>query len=382
MRIFLDSLILDGEPRFTADGYLVSAPRIARTGMQDYLAAELGLSGDPMRVIHVHRPESEVFSTDSMHSLAHLTVTDNHPRDLVNPKNWRQLTRGMSGGDVARDGEFIRVPMAIMDADSIAAIMAGKKELSVGYTADLDFTPGQLADGTNYDAVQKNIRGNHIAIVDRARGGRELRVIDHQPTTSREDLAMKQLIIDGITVNLDDTAHQVISKLMQTNDAAVATLKQTITDLQGKVTKLETQHATDATALQTRDAEITTLKQKVADSVLTPAKLDEAVRMRASVVDTARQVLPSVIVDGKTEIEIRRQVVDSKMGDKAKGWNDEQVIASFNTLTAGVVVDSVRQQHMHTNHQQPTTVADAHNKYLNDTSNAWRTGNDLPGTQH
>lgn len=341
MRIFLDTLVIDAEPKFTADGYLVTAPKIARVGLQDYLAGELGLKGDPMRVLKVLRPEAEVFSADSMASLAHMPATLNHPTQMVDAKNWRQLVRGMTGGDVARDGDFIRVPLALMDAEAIEQVKSGKVELSVGYTADLDFTPGTLTDGTRYDAVQRNIRGNHLAIVDRARGGKELRVIDSNPTKHNEDKPMKTIIVDGISITVaDDTAESVIRKFMGDTTATIATLKQQLADAQ-------TKQAAAETSVATLTATNATLSQQVKDAAMTPAKMDAAVAARQVVVDAARKVLPAVVVDNKTDAEIRRQVVDAKLGEASKGWSDEMVSASFGTLTVGIqTTDSVRHLHI------------------------------------
>ena len=69
-----------GNVRTTADGYLVGEAKVARTGIQEYLADELGLTdraGD--EIIRVYRPEGEVFSKDSLASYAFRPVTIDHP---------------------------------------------------------------------------------------------------------------------------------------------------------------------------------------------------------------------------------------------------------------------------------------------------------------
>jgi len=88
-----------------------------------------------------------------------------------------------------------------------------------------------------------------------------------------------------------------------------------------------------ATKVSTKDAEIVTLKKSVTDAT-NPAFIDAAVKARAVVVDSAKKIFAAVVVDGKTDAEIKRQVVDSKLGDVAKGWNDEQITASFAALSA------------------------------------------------
>ncbi|MEY9671484.1 hypothetical protein ABIE93_001418 [Bradyrhizobium elkanii] len=165
--------------RITDDGYLIATPRIARTGIQPYLGSEIGLVGDDARkALKIYRPEHEVFKLDAMRSLAHRPITDNHPPVSVTADNWKKYAVGQSGEDVARDGHFIRVPMVLMDQKIIDKVRAGKAELSVGYDVEVYMVPGTTPDGMAYDGYQQNIRANHIAVVDAARGGPELRIGD------------------------------------------------------------------------------------------------------------------------------------------------------------------------------------------------------------
>src|SRR5690606_4312017 len=113
----------------------------------------------------------------------------------------KKYSKGIVGGEIARDGEFIRVPMCIMDKAAIDDVKGGKRELSAGYSCDIDWTAGQTEDGQAYDAIQKNIRINHVAVVDAARGGPALRIGDNNPG---KDIAMKTIMVDGLTVSMED----------------------------------------------------------------------------------------------------------------------------------------------------------------------------------
>lgn len=171
-----DSFVLDGVHR-SADGYLAGSARVARTGTQVYSGRELGRPD--LETVTLFRPESEVFNKDAMHSMAHRPVTMNHPPDMVDAKNWSKYAKGQTGDEVVRDGDCIRVPMVLMDHKAIEAVMKDNvRELSMGYTTDLDWTPGTTPQGEKYDAVQTNIRGNHLAVVPAARGGARLRFGD------------------------------------------------------------------------------------------------------------------------------------------------------------------------------------------------------------
>ena len=64
------------------------------------------------------------------------------------------------------DDTFLKTSVTITDADTIEKIEAGKTEVSAGYEAELEETPG-VFDGEPYDCIQRNIIYNHVSLVDR-----------------------------------------------------------------------------------------------------------------------------------------------------------------------------------------------------------------------
>lgn len=334
---FTEMVLIDAtaQLRETADGYLVATPRVARTGIQVYDGKEIGRPD--LDKVRVYRPESEVFHADAIASLAHKPVTDEHPSHPVNARNWRDIAVGHISGDVLRDGEFIRVPLVLMDADAIAEVRRGKTQLSVGYTANLQWGDGTTPEGEQYDATQTQIRANHVAITRAARGGPKLRMGDDKP--KKEKVMARSFVIDGITVEMEERDMQVVERHMQklgsdleTAQTELATVRtQGQTDL--ATARTETANAT--AAIQTKDAEIATLKQQLTDAKLSPQQLDLLVQQRVQTVERAKSLLTDgLITDGKTDADIRRQVVASKLGEVAKDWTDDMVTASFNTLTS------------------------------------------------
>lgn len=325
-------------PRRTADGYVTANVRAARVGVQMYRGAELGRPD--VETLRVYRPPEEVFDTESLRSYAHRPVTNDHPPAPVTADNWKKYAVGQVGDEVLKDGEFVRVPMVLMDSAAISDFEAGKKQLSLGYSTEIDFTPGVTKDGVEYDAVQKSIRANHLAVVTAARGGPNLRIGDVHPK-KEFTMDMKTMVLDGITVQLPETAAQVVQKMIA--DAAARESK-AATDLAAATkqvgdaqTALASAQAEVTKVTETKDAEIAVLRKQVEDSKLTPAKLDELVKDRADVVGKAKAVLGDALVaDGKTVHEIRKQVVDAKMGDVAKSYSEDAVTAAFAALTSSV----------------------------------------------
>jgi len=163
----------------TADGQLVAPATIARVGVQSYRAYELGLHNlAPMTQVQLYRPASEVFAPDSMHTFEGVPVTNDHPPgNVVTNANLVAVKIG-TASDVKREGDLMVGTLTISDATALADVDRGKVEVSNGYSFELDMTPGFTPDGKPYHGVQRNIRGNHVALVDFARCGSACRIAD------------------------------------------------------------------------------------------------------------------------------------------------------------------------------------------------------------
>lgn len=158
----------------TPEGFLVCKDvPIARTGAQQYRGSEFG-APDSERVYDVQRPESEVFDRAAVASFEGKPVCDEHPQEDVTPANYGQYMKGVCR-DVRRgDGDLANCLVAdllIYDADLIQKIEAGKREISCGY--DCLWNP---TGDSSYDQLE--IRGNHVAVVDRGRAGHKVAIRD------------------------------------------------------------------------------------------------------------------------------------------------------------------------------------------------------------
>jgi len=331
--LFQDALILDA-PRRTKEGFLAVRAKAARAGVYDYLGSEVDPEGKHFKatdVVKVYRPESEVFDKASVGSFFAKPITDNHPSVPVTQDNWRDHARGAVMGAM-KDGEYLAFDLALMDASAIAAVESGKRELSNGYACDLAFEDGQAPDGTAYQAVQRNIRGNHVAIVDRGRAGSECSIKDRfalcdaNPAVvgglSYQEKPVKTITLDGLPVNLGDVAAV---------EAAIVKLQGIIADTGKSLTEA-------STALSTKDGEIVALKAKLADAekASSPEVLDQRVADRAALVAKAKAVKADIVTDGKTDADIRKAVVVAKIGDAAAAMDDAAINGAFAVVTADV----------------------------------------------
>ena len=168
-----------GEKRsVTPEGFLVchDVP-IARTGTQLYSDAEVPIEGAPDGIVRVERLPEEVFRPETLASFEGKPVTVEHPDDFVTPDNWSRVAVGYAQ-NVRRgeglDDDLILADLVITDAGAIAYVNEKLPEVSAGYSAEYEQTgPGR--------GVQRQIVGNHVALVDNGRAGPRCAIQDHQP---------------------------------------------------------------------------------------------------------------------------------------------------------------------------------------------------------
>lgn len=157
----------------TPEGFLlVQDTPIARCGIQIYAPQELPLehypdfAPAPDGIYRVVREPDEVFNEIAMASANGKPVVDEHPEFLVTPDTHAGapgvVLNVRRGTGVLED--LLVADLMIYNKQLMQLIQDGKRELSCGYDADyVELAPGRLA--------QKNIRINHLALVESGRCG-------------------------------------------------------------------------------------------------------------------------------------------------------------------------------------------------------------------
>lgn len=333
--IFADRLTLDA-PKRLQNGALAVRARAARTGIYEYTGREV----DPENkhglrdraVVKVLRDDNTVFDDRAVRSFIGKPITDNHPAEPVTADNWRTHARGTVMGAL-RDGDYLAFDLLLTDAEAIAKVDAGKRELSNGYSAGLEFGRFTAPDGTVCDARQTSVTGNHVALVDRGRAGSECAIRDValcDAITAQEFANLKTIIdqkepkmagtiiVDGLPVSLADEA--AVRAVLDKKDAAIADAQKALADAKAGYDK----------SLAEKDAEIDDLKSKVVDQ----AAIDALADAKAEVVAKAKAVVGDKLGEtkGKTVAEVRRMALDAK-GIAVADKSDDYVEARFDALT-------------------------------------------------
>lgn len=289
----------------------------------------------------------EILSDATVSSANSKPVTDGH-HGLVTKDNSHDLLKGFTASNGHVEGNMLYNDITITDPNLISQIKSGdKRELSIGFETQMDPTSGTY-NGTKYDAVQRNIRINHVAVVPKGRAGHEVRLIGdsaeavEQVEHSEEkgnQMETRVVRADGqnITVAADDV--EKITKLDADNSAKA---KQ-IADLDAQIKKLQSEKAqlqgdADASAKKADEA------QAKADSLEADNKKlqEEFDKYKADGVDKKLELIDKVksfVGDeydyhGKSDRDMKIDAVKAIKGDSVDftDKSDTYVQAAFDML--------------------------------------------------
>lgn len=295
----------------------VSAPAyLTRTGV--FVYRYMKPDGESVVVRELRHPD-EVFKESSLATLHGAPITIGHPQE-VTPDNWREVSVGTVGDNVKKDSRFVSATVRVQDKDAVDKVVSGELvELSCGYHADTVIESG-VYNGQPYDAVQRNIQYNHVALLPKGggRAGSEVKL--------RLDGSLESTYYIGMY--LDDKDSQAPDHL----DALVA--EKTLT---AKLTAEKAELAAVNSDLQKkfdcltgeRDQLVSDLSKSRAE--VSSERIDSLVSQRVALFDSARVVLGTDFeFSGKSEREVFLAVIsksDSKFD--AKGRSDDYLRGRF-----------------------------------------------------
>lgn len=162
----LDSISITGKTFFTPEGYFRDSPVLTSIGIFEYTNPD----GSIRREL---RLPNEVFNPESLASYQGKPIIITHDAGLIDKSNVDQEQIGTILTNGYEDGDDVRADIVIHNTDAMKN--SHLRELSVGYNLDLEEKPGTW-NGQHYDAIQRNIRVNHLALVRKARAGDQARL--------------------------------------------------------------------------------------------------------------------------------------------------------------------------------------------------------------
>ena len=166
--------------------YSVKDNPISRVGVFPYLGRNIDPSLEPEKIYNVYRPADELSNPDTINSFKLIPWVDDHPSNLLGSQESGRTPaetkgiEGVIGEDVWFDTAtgMLKANVKVFSESLAELIASGKKEVSAGYQCRYEISDGTF-EGLHYDAIQKDIRGNHLALVREGRMGPDVAVLDH-----------------------------------------------------------------------------------------------------------------------------------------------------------------------------------------------------------
>lgn len=351
----IDSSSTLGEPEQLDNGFLRVPIRAARTGILIY-HDELGTERKELV------PPEELFKKESMRSILHRPVTNQHPFPItdskeITPTNFRRFGVGWTGISAgSADGRFLDVESFIGDEDAIRKIINERPQVSCGYKTDLVYEPGwwsnseqkyvlesagygqdgvgktpPFSDGEHFDAIQTNRTYNHIAMCEKGRAGSEVKFVldsdDNIVVTVGDKRKQEEAMAK---VKIGDKEHEVPAEVAEhikelkskgENDAVeIKKLNDAMQKFSGQKESEEGEEGEEEgeskDSIRRKDAEAMKGKcdalQKKLDEATDPKKLAGAVKERMAVINAAINHLDAAVIDKMDEmsnLEIMSAVV-------------------------------------------------------------------------
>jgi hypothetical protein len=372
---------------FTDEGYLRVKARIARTGIQSYTDANGGIRLE-------YRPEEEVAAGAALDSFREKCVTKEHPPVLLDASNTKDYAVGFTSADVTYSEGFVESTLTVTDKETIDDIMRGNvREVSCGYKVDYSPEPGITSDGQHYDGIQKNIRGNHVAIVNRARGGAQVRLMLDSADAAVNDLInhskgvtmTANIAFDSVSFEADPALAAAISAERDDAKGSYAEMKRKYEDAMSEASSLKEEMDAMKKEMSGKcdsaegraDAlaeEIESLKTDL--SAAQQVNVDSLVEERIALIDKARTSLDSAFdFTGKSAREIMEASIKTVRGDDCdlSERSDDYVTAMFDTLAAtGARSDSANTDELRKAVASIASPLSAPDSYMEKLQNAWK----------
>lgn len=172
---------------------IVERTVLSKAAVNPYRGKEIpgfeSLGLDPEKVYYLLRDPAELERAAKTFSKKQLLIR-HVPVDSDEPQ--KEDTIGTIGSDITFESGMLYGDLCVWDGYAIDLIESEKmKELSAGYGYTPDMTPGEY-EGQHYDGVMRNIFGNHVALVERGRIGRDAIISDHQTVDLETEMKLKK----------------------------------------------------------------------------------------------------------------------------------------------------------------------------------------------
>jgi len=302
-----DALFTEGlveKFKLTPEGYLKGRAVVTNIGVFPYRMMD-------GTIVHELRPPEEVFKPDSINSLKMLPVINEHQEEKIDGENIKKYQVGFSGEDVKNDSYHLSVPLVLTDGNAIGEAQGGKRALSCGYKAQVEKKAGTWM-GIHYDAIQRNIIYNHIAMTTKGRAGdaavmkfdsMNMGIMESKNNNEGgNSMNFKVIKIDGVDYQAEPQVIQALNLSEKENEKIKKDALEKEESFKKDKVSLEAERDKFKEDSERSKKENEELKKSM------PQLIEDSVKSRLLVLDVAQKAGIEIKTD-MTESDIKKQVI-------------------------------------------------------------------------
>ena len=321
---------------------IVDSTVITKAAVNPYYGKEIpdyeSLGLDPEKIYNMLRDPIEL--EKGMHTLGekqllikHIFVSADEPQ--------KESIAGTIGSNLEMVGDDVKGSLTVWDKEAINLIESGKlAELSASYFYDPVMKSGTF-NGQPYDGIMTNIRGNHVALVERGRIGRDALVADALPKLMELNMKLKKGAVAKINAKLkaslamdadipNDVLKQIIEEVAENIEHTPALDTEEAEKLKGAEDEGEEEKAAEDEGEEEPEKEVAKdtdepeVKKAAMDAAIKTAE-DTAVKRVTQLFEARELVKPLVGVVAMDSAEavlkhaLKKSGIDSDGVDTVKG---------------------------------------------------------------
>ena len=302
----------------TPQGFMICKDvTLAKPMVKEYYAGELGIVDgfEPTDIINIYTPPDVLFGQSVIDGFTASDVAMLHPKgNQLNSDNYKEHVIG-TAKNVRADNGYLVADLTIKDKWAIEAIeFDDVKQISLGYAAELDMTAGTTDTGQEYHGQWVGMVADHVAVVREGRCGDDCKIGDRQTVIKLEAKSMKVKIGKlEFDVGDNDTLAQAINAQSQELDAIKGgELK--VGDQKFNLSELTATQAT-IDKLVGDNKSLSDANKELSEKQTTPEQIEALVADRVATIDNAKKLNDTIVTDGKSSEQIRRDVITAKADD-------------------------------------------------------------------
>jgi hypothetical protein len=268
----------------------------------------------------------------------------------------KDLQKGTAGESIYVDSYAVSVPIKITDSELIGDIKKGKKSLSCGYSVKLEYASGNWL-GVPYDAIQRDIRYNHIAVVDEGRAGDLVKMvlkndskagvsIDYEikeNETQKEDGGkemLKKFKIDGIEYEAENDFIKIYKESVRNVDE----LSGKLDEKNELISKIEAERD----SLKDEKEE---LNKKLEENKITDEMIEKEVSNRIALLELAKDACVE-IEDGAKNSDIKKSIIKSVFPNANLDGKDEVYVDARYESAVDILVERKKENEVKDNNER------------------------------